>query len=150
MTVNRHLKVAVAGPRVAVCLAVLWSVWNIWWICPHQLAYFNELSGGPGQGYRHLVHSNLDWGQDLLLVRKWGIGRGIDPRTIRVESYGVLVTIADDVVSQGDFSEGGHWTVYSPNTFRDDAIRRRVFGGDYETVRIGYSLWAVRDGQHDD
>src|SRR5262249_19172492 len=32
---------------------------------PHQLAYFNEAVGGPGQGYRYLSDSNLDWGQDL-------------------------------------------------------------------------------------
>jgi hypothetical protein len=32
---------------------------------PHQLAYFNEIVGGPDQGYRYLSDSNLDWGQDL-------------------------------------------------------------------------------------
>jgi hypothetical protein len=34
-------------------------------VAPHQLAYFNEFVGGPGQGYRYLGDSNLDWGQDL-------------------------------------------------------------------------------------
>jgi hypothetical protein len=34
-------------------------------VAPHQLAYFNELVGGPGEGYRYLSDSNLDWGQDL-------------------------------------------------------------------------------------
>jgi hypothetical protein len=34
-------------------------------IAPHQLAYFNELIGGPTQGHRYLSDSNLDWGQDL-------------------------------------------------------------------------------------
>jgi hypothetical protein len=34
-------------------------------VAPHQLAYFNELVGGPAQGYRYLSDSNLDWGQDL-------------------------------------------------------------------------------------
>jgi len=32
---------------------------------PNYLAYFNVLAGGPRQGYRHLVDSSLDWGQDL-------------------------------------------------------------------------------------
>ena len=32
---------------------------------PHYLAHFNLLAGGPSGGYRHLVDSNLDWGQDL-------------------------------------------------------------------------------------
>ena len=35
-------------------------------VYPHQLAYFNELAGGPETGYEHLLGSNLDWGQDLL------------------------------------------------------------------------------------
>ncbi len=37
---------------------------------PHQIAYFNELAGGPENGYRHLLDSNLDWGQDLRGL-KW-------------------------------------------------------------------------------
>jgi len=40
-------------------------------IAPHQLAYFNEFVGGPGQGYRYLSDSNLDWGQDLKGVKDY-------------------------------------------------------------------------------
>jgi 4-amino-4-deoxy-L-arabinose transferase-like glycosyltransferase len=40
-------------------------------IYPHSLAYFNEVVGGPKQGDRHLLDSNLDWGQDLLYLRSW-------------------------------------------------------------------------------
>lgn len=32
---------------------------------PHYLAFFNTLAGGPAHGYRLLVDSSLDWGQDL-------------------------------------------------------------------------------------
>jgi hypothetical protein len=38
---------------------------------PHYLAYFNELAGGPRYGYRDLVDSNLDWGQDLKGLKSW-------------------------------------------------------------------------------
>lgn len=38
---------------------------------PHYLAYFNELAGGPDGGYRYLVDSNLDWGQDLKGLKPW-------------------------------------------------------------------------------
>ena len=41
---------------------------NAW---PDYLAYFNLLAGGKSQGYRHLVDSSLDWGQDLPGLRKW-------------------------------------------------------------------------------
>ncbi len=36
---------------------------------PHYLAYFNEAAGGPIQGWRYLIDSNLDWGQDRGAVR---------------------------------------------------------------------------------
>jgi hypothetical protein len=40
-------------------------------IAPHYLSYFSPLAGGPEEGYRQLVDSNLDWGQDLpALSRK--------------------------------------------------------------------------------
>jgi hypothetical protein len=38
---------------------------------PHYLAYFNWASGGPAQGSKHLIDSNLDWGQDLVNLRDW-------------------------------------------------------------------------------
>ena len=57
-------------------LAVVYGVLIAWYIGAslyihhHYLAYFNELAGGPNNGYRYLVDSNLDWGQDLK-----GLGR---------------------------------------------------------------------------
>ncbi len=49
---------------VIALLAALF-VLESWSIRPHYLAYFNQLVGGPQNGYRHLVDSSLDWGQDL-------------------------------------------------------------------------------------
>ncbi len=40
-------------------------------IHPHYLAYFNAVSGGPDRGAEHLIDSNLDWGQDLVGLRRW-------------------------------------------------------------------------------
>jgi len=54
-----------------VVAALAWSVGSTLWISPHWLSYFNEFAGGPSGGYRHLANSNLDWGQDLLYLRKW-------------------------------------------------------------------------------
>ncbi len=41
------------------------------WIHPHYLSYFNLLAGGPDNGWRYLVDSNLDWGQDLNKLKAW-------------------------------------------------------------------------------
>ena len=38
---------------------------------PHYLAFFNASVGGPAQGWRHLVDSSLDWGQDLPALAEW-------------------------------------------------------------------------------
>ncbi|HEX6387180.1 MAG TPA: hypothetical protein VF177_21140 [Anaerolineae bacterium] len=56
--------------RTQVFLAVImgWYVVGSLRQRPHYLAYFNELAGGPAQGYRYLADSNLDWGQDLKLL----------------------------------------------------------------------------------
>jgi hypothetical protein len=40
-------------------------------IRPHYLAFFNRIAGGPAEGYRHLVDSSLDWGQDLPGLAEW-------------------------------------------------------------------------------
>jgi 4-amino-4-deoxy-L-arabinose transferase-like glycosyltransferase len=40
-------------------------------IAPRYLSYFNAFAGGPMNGYRWLVDSNLDWGQDLPAMRRF-------------------------------------------------------------------------------
>lgn len=40
-------------------------------IHPSYLAYFNQISGGPDRGAEHLIDSNIDWGQDLVGLRRW-------------------------------------------------------------------------------
>ncbi|MDJ0754509.1 MAG: hypothetical protein QNJ45_13380 [Ardenticatenaceae bacterium] len=40
-------------------------------IAPHPLAFFNALGGGPENGWRMLVDSNIDWGQDLGNLATW-------------------------------------------------------------------------------
>jgi hypothetical protein len=53
------------------CAALLWSVVSSLSVYPHSLSYFNELVGGPKGGHWHLGNSNIDWGQDLLYLKKW-------------------------------------------------------------------------------
>lgn len=54
-----------------VAAALSWSVASSLWIYPHSLSYFNELVGGPRHGHEHLLDSNIDWGQDLLYLKRW-------------------------------------------------------------------------------
>ena len=57
--------------RWAVAALAAWLALESWRIRPCYLEYFNQLAGGPREGYRHLVDSNLDWGQDLPALRHW-------------------------------------------------------------------------------
>ncbi len=62
---RRILGAALVGVLMA------WHVGAALRIHPHPLAYFNEAAGGPDRGWRWLVDSNLDWGQDLIGLRDW-------------------------------------------------------------------------------
>ena len=57
--------------RVLVIVLMTWFIAESLWIRPRYLSYFNALAGGPANGYRHLVDSNVDVGQDLLALRAW-------------------------------------------------------------------------------
>ena len=63
----------VRRPAALGCLAALvaWQAGESLWIRPHYLAYFNEIVGGPANGWRQLVDSSLDWGQDLPALARW-------------------------------------------------------------------------------
>jgi len=50
---------------LSIIILVIWYVFSSLLIFPHYLTYFNEIAGGPGNGYRILSDSNIDWGQDL-------------------------------------------------------------------------------------
>ncbi|HNT78128.1 MAG TPA: phospholipid carrier-dependent glycosyltransferase [Anaerolineae bacterium] len=43
---------------------------------PYPLTFFNELVGGAQNGYRYLVDSNLDWGQNLWDLQRWMADHG--------------------------------------------------------------------------
>lgn len=38
---------------------------------PRYLSYVNVFGGGSRNGWRHLVDSNVDWGQDLIRLKRW-------------------------------------------------------------------------------
>jgi hypothetical protein len=65
-------------PKTVVLITLATLVMESATIWPHYLEYFNVLSGGPDQGYRRLVDSSLDWGQDLPVLRNWIEEKGLD------------------------------------------------------------------------
>jgi len=84
--------------RIAVSLLIASSIISNLRNYPHSLAYFNELSGGTKNGHKHMLHSAIDWGQDLTYLKQWlekhpevkldGLAYhgGFDPSAIGIES----------------------------------------------------------------
>jgi len=86
--------------RLLIPVALLSVSWGglLYLTHPHYLAYFNELAGGPGNGYKLLVDSNLDWGQGVKTLAGHLKSRGNPPVVFsyfgvaRPESYGMDYT----------------------------------------------------------
>ena len=69
--------------RVLAMSFLAWHALESARIYPHYLAYFNQLAGGPENGYRFLRDSNIDWGQDLKGVAEYA----------RVQGYGKVALL---------------------------------------------------------
>jgi 4-amino-4-deoxy-L-arabinose transferase-like glycosyltransferase len=70
---------------------------------PHYLAYFNFVAGGPTQGYRRLVDSSLDWGQDLGELKTWLDAHPIDsrdPQRVYLSYFGTALPAAYGIRAQ--------------------------------------------------
>ncbi len=64
--------------QLALLALCLWYALSSISMYPHYLAYFNEVIGGPENGYEYLVDSNLDWGQDLKNLKTYILNNGLE------------------------------------------------------------------------
>jgi len=68
----------VRGARRAIAgLALLLLGCESALIYPDYLAFFNSLSGGSRNGPRYLLDSNIDWGQDVLKLKRYMARQGL-------------------------------------------------------------------------
>lgn len=74
--------------RVVLLLLLGWYCASSLASYPRYLAYFSEAVGGPARGYRLLADSNLDWGQDLIELKRWMDERGID--SVALSHFGLV------------------------------------------------------------
>ena len=62
------------GHRVVAILtatAMTCSAWASINSLPHCMSYFNSVAGGVDGGHYHLIDANVDWGQNLVCIKKW-------------------------------------------------------------------------------
>ena len=57
--------------KLLLTLLPLWFLAETASVYPHNICYFNELIGGPAQGYRYFSDSAVDWGQDLPTLSRY-------------------------------------------------------------------------------
>ncbi|MCL5795424.1 MAG: hypothetical protein M1338_03630 [Patescibacteria group bacterium] len=55
--------------KIFIIVLLSWVVVESIYYYPSDIAYFNQIAGGPQNGYRHLADSNIDWGQDIKRLR---------------------------------------------------------------------------------
>jgi hypothetical protein len=72
-----------------VTAILVWSIASSLCVYPHSLSYFNELVGGPTRGHEHLIDSNIDWGQDLLYLKRW-LERHPEAKPLRFAYFGLV------------------------------------------------------------
>ncbi len=54
---------------------------------PYYLSYFNEIAGGPKNGYHYVTDSNTDWGQDLKRLQIF-LNKHPEIKDVRVDYFG--------------------------------------------------------------
>jgi hypothetical protein len=157
----------IGGARARALLGVLavWYAVGTLHAHPHYLAYFNEIAGGPYGGYRYLVDSNVDWGQDLKRLgayvkdepipriklcyfgtaspEYYGIPHDLLPSVMRpfASEFVVHVRPGDIVVVSATNLQG----VYLPRQVRPLMERLREM---VPAARIGPSLFVYRSDFH--
>jgi hypothetical protein len=117
-----------------------WSVGSSLFYYPHSLSYFNELIGGPKNGWKYLTNSNIDWGQDMLQLKRW-VDSHPEAKPLTVACFGINYRIFDIVAAEkmppnsrfGD--EGGEslldgWYAVSASILAG----RKDRGMDYEVI----------------
>jgi 4-amino-4-deoxy-L-arabinose transferase-like glycosyltransferase len=150
----RKVQAVVAGPSfssarralgVATLALLAWHVAESISVRPSYLAYFNQLAGGPSQGYLHLADSSLDWGQDLPALKQWLDGERLQRGdgnvylsyfgTARPEYYGIQATPLAGFIDRRQPSPpvplGGG--VYCVSATMLDVVSRLFYKPEYET-----------------
>jgi len=152
---NRWMSLAVAGCLVATTIESLT-------VFPHTLSFFHQLAGGPENGDAHLLDGNIDWGQDLLVLKAWYDAHpqarpfhlayfgtlSVDPRVAGIDWRSVPGWLPDTGESRAPDRTGPQpgWFAVSVNHLRgyrhydSDRPRYTYFMRLTPTDRVGFSM----------
>jgi hypothetical protein len=142
-----HLRFS-RGLGIGLCVALAFLAVEAVYRFPHYLAYFNGLVR-PANGYRHLVDSSLDWGQDLPGVRRY-IETKHPPPPIYLSYFGFANPVYYGIPAIHTYSVTGAHRSPPLQTFTLSADRARTFLEDLLRKEPDYDaenvVTADRDG----
>ncbi len=122
-------------------VALIWSVGSSLWVYPHSLSYFNELVGGPKNGHAHLGNSNIDWGQDLLYLKRW-LDEHPEAKPLHLAFYGVYdASIAGIEYTAPPTEPQPGWHALSVNKIRSHTREYEYFLRFEPVAMAGYSIY---------
>ena len=154
-------------------ILIIWSVASSLWVYPHSISYFNELAAilpttedenypkpikspkafwqkakcvldaGPRNGPRHLLDSNIDWGQDLFNLERWCIAHpeSDEMKVAYFGSYPIeLTTISSKGMPSANDPQPG-WFALSVNYLYDREKQYRYFLNYEPVATAGYSIY---------
>jgi len=148
-----------AGVKGMAFLAVLiaTAIIESAWIAPDYLEFYNLIAGGPGQGAKYLIDSNIDFGQDIARLAEWlhsdqARGRSYSLRLYLFPDKSLLRTLGLDPAAQFNNPDRGGLLAISKNVRyglgagqSEDWLGRPL--GDYRWLseypivkQIGYSI----------
>ena len=166
--------------RFLTVVFIVWSIGSSLWTYPHSIAYFNELAAviptpedpyhprseprkrsvweiirgaldaGPLNGPRHLLDSNIDWGQDVLGLERWCRSHPeiTEIKTILSGSYPVKETGIPVAGYPPTEPEPG-WYALSVNFLYDSQKSYRYFLSFRPAAVIGYTIYVYHITQED-
>lgn len=140
LALRRPGRAALAGGAL-----LAWQAVSAVGIAPHYLSYFNSTIGGPYQGYRYLVDSSLDWGQDIPALRRELEARGY--RKVALDYFGTASPRAYGLRATGFSSWEQNRELAECDWVAISATRLQgVYGGSSELRRRLEALPAIRVG----
>jgi hypothetical protein len=148
--------------KICLLFVVLLPLTELAMVYPHYLAFFNIFVGGPRNGSKYLLDSNQDWGQDLILLKRWMDAH--DVQHINLSYYGTADPAAYGITNcthlestPSDFHSEGFGTPQLPgyvavsssilHGFYSDEVARvyRPLLSQTPVAVIGFSIYVYRE-----
>jgi dolichyl-phosphate-mannose-protein mannosyltransferase len=165
------LATVLSGPmtRVAAGVAAAGFAVSFAAASPDYLSYFNILAGGPKGGWRYLVDSNVDWGQDLVRLRRWMrendvpsiylsyFGTG-DPKAVGISTHKVYNVIdfypaeRVEIPRSGDYLAASATMLQGPYLHKNEVFADAIVKSN-PSLREAVGRWLegrVPPGEHED